>query len=79
MNNEQLRMIVLDLRAHRKRVKWGCPSYSDSKKNIVLIHGFKDYSCLLFFKGALLKDAKAHPHSANKKWGNRPASTVSPM
>jgi uncharacterized protein YdeI (YjbR/CyaY-like superfamily) len=28
------------------------------KKNIVLIHGFKDYCALLIFKGALLKDPK---------------------
>ena len=27
-----------------------------SKTNIVLIHGFKEYCALLFFKGALLKD-----------------------
>ena len=27
-------------------------------KNIVLIHGFKEYCAILFFKGALLKDAK---------------------
>jgi uncharacterized protein YdeI (YjbR/CyaY-like superfamily) len=28
------------------------------KHNIVLIHGFKEYCALLFFKGALLKDPK---------------------
>ena len=28
------------------------------ESNIVLIHGFKDYCALLFFKGALLKDPK---------------------
>ncbi|MBO9204173.1 MULTISPECIES: YdeI/OmpD-associated family protein [Niastella] len=54
---EQLRMIVLDS-GLTEELKWGCPCYSDSKKNIVLIHGFKDYCALLFFKGALLKDPK---------------------
>jgi len=37
-------------------VKWGCPCYTFQKKNIFLIHGFKDYCALLFFKGALMKD-----------------------
>jgi len=27
-------------------------------RNVVLIHGFKDYCALLFMKGALLKDPK---------------------
>ncbi len=31
--------------------------YTFQKSNIVLIHGFKEYCALLFFKGALLKDA----------------------
>lgn len=42
--------------------KWGVPCYTsenDNKRdNIVLIHAFKDYCALLFFKGALLKDTK---------------------
>lgn len=54
---EQLRMIALDS-GLREELKWGCPCYSDDKKNIVLIHGFKDYCAVLFFKGALLKDPK---------------------
>jgi len=54
---EQLRMIALDS-GLKEELKWGCPCYSDDKKNIVLIHGFKDYCALLFFKGALLKDPK---------------------
>ncbi len=37
-------------------LKWGEPCYTVSTKNIVLIHGFKDYCALLFMKGALLKD-----------------------
>lgn len=39
-------------------VKWGQPCYTLGKSNIVLIHGFKEYFALLFFKGALLKDTK---------------------
>ena len=54
---EQLRTIVLgcDL---IEELKWGQPCYTFEKSNIVLIHGFKEYCALLFFKGALLKDAK---------------------
>lgn len=37
-------------------VKWGCPCYTYEGKNIFLIHGFKEYCALLFFKGALMKD-----------------------
>ena len=39
-------------------MKWGVPCYTFEKKNIVLIHAFKEYCALLFVKGALLKDAK---------------------
>ena len=47
-----------------EELKWGTPCYTissgKSKKgtNIVLIHTFKEYCALLFFKGALLKDPK---------------------
>ena len=36
--------------------KWMHPCYTFKSKNIVLIHGFKDYCALLFHKGVLLKD-----------------------
>jgi len=36
--------------------KWMHPCYTFQGKNIVLIHGFKEYCALLFHKGALLKD-----------------------
>ena len=52
---EHLRMTVLDC-GLTEELKWGCPCYSWQKKNIVLIHGFKEYCALLFFKGVLLKD-----------------------
>ncbi len=54
---EQLRMIVLDCGLHEE-LKWGCPCYTFEKKNIVLIHVFKEYCALLLFKGVLLKDPK---------------------
>jgi uncharacterized protein YdeI (YjbR/CyaY-like superfamily) len=53
---EKLRMIILDC-GLTEDLKWGCPCYALQKRNIVLIHGFKEYCALLFFKGALLKDA----------------------
>src|SRR5437879_4679655 len=53
---EKLRMIVLDCQL-TEELKWGHPCYTFQKKNIVVIHGFKEYCALLFFKGALLKDA----------------------
>jgi len=54
---EKLRTIILDC-GLTEELKWGCPCYTFEKSNIVLIHGFKEYCALLFFKGALLKDAK---------------------
>lgn len=39
-----------------EELKWGQPCYLFGKSNIVVIHGFKDYCALLFFKGALLND-----------------------
>ncbi len=52
---EQLRTIVLDC-GLTEELKWGCPCYVHQNTNIVLIHGFKEYCALLFFKGALLND-----------------------
>lgn len=54
---EKLRTIVLDCHLSEE-LKWGCPCYTFEKSNIVLIHVFKEYCALLFFKGALLKDPK---------------------
>ncbi len=53
---EHLRMIVLDC-GLTEELKWGVPCYTFQKTNIVLIHVFKEYCALLFFKGALLHDA----------------------
>lgn len=52
---EQLRTIILDC-GLTEELKWGSPCYTFEDRNIVLIHGFKEYCALLFFKGALLND-----------------------
>ncbi|PJZ83287.1 YdeI/OmpD-associated family protein [Leptospira harrisiae] len=52
-----LRSIVLEIEL-QEEIKWGQPCYTWNGKNIFLIHGFKDYFAILFFKGALLKDPK---------------------
>ena len=54
---KKLRTIVLDC-GLAEELKWSQPCYTFQERNIVLIHGFKEYCALLFFKGALLKDPK---------------------
>jgi uncharacterized protein YdeI (YjbR/CyaY-like superfamily) len=39
-----------------EELKWGQACYDLEGRNVVLIHGFKDYCALLFMKGALLAD-----------------------
>ncbi|GHH99914.1 YdeI/OmpD-associated family protein [Neobacillus kokaensis] len=53
---EKLRDIVLDCEELTEEFKWMHPCYTFENKNIVIIHGFKEYCALLFQKGALLKD-----------------------
>ena len=36
--------------------KWKHPCYTDRGKNILLIHGFKEYCAIMFMNGALLSD-----------------------
>ena len=52
---EKLRKIILSC-GLTEELKWGCPCYVFENSNIELIHGFKDYCAILFFKGALLAD-----------------------
>lgn len=54
---EKLRTILLDT-GLEEEIKWGCPCYTYHGKNIILIHGFKEYCALLLFKGALLNDSE---------------------
>ena len=53
---EKLRSIILDCGLNEE-LKWGCPCYTFENRNIILIHGFKEYCAVLFFKGSLLNDA----------------------
>lgn len=50
-----LRNILLDSPL-KEDLKWGVPCYTLNGKNVVLIHGFKEYCALLLIKGSLLKD-----------------------
>ncbi|MFT3679388.1 MAG: YdeI family protein [Ferruginibacter sp.] len=52
---KQLRTIVLDC-GLTETLKWGQACYMFQERNVVVIHGFKEYCALLFFKGALLSD-----------------------
>ena len=52
-----LREIVLSCKLNEE-IKWMHPCYTLGEANIVLIHGFKDYCALLFFKGVLMNDPK---------------------
>ncbi len=54
---QKLRMIILEC-GLTEELKWYQPCYTFENKNIVLIHGFKEYCALLFMKGALMKDPK---------------------
>ncbi|WP_229418209.1 YdeI family protein [Massilia sp. Root351] len=51
----KLRAIILDCQLNEE-LKWGVPCYTFNDANIVLIHTFKEYCAILFFKGSLLKD-----------------------
>jgi uncharacterized protein YdeI (YjbR/CyaY-like superfamily) len=85
---EKLRTVCLDC-GLTEELKWGKPCYTFQESNIVLIHGFKDYCALLFFKGALLKDPKGilvqqteecaggAPDSVHQYWASQKDGTCS--
>ena len=54
---EALRTIALDSEL-AEELKWYQACYTLQGKNVVLIHGFKEFCALMFFKGALLNDPK---------------------
>lgn len=54
---EKLRSIILET-GLTEDFKWKHPCYTYKNANIVLIHGFKEYCAVLFYKGVLLKDKK---------------------
>ena len=68
---EKLRMIILDCQL-TEELKWGKPSYTFQKSNIVIIQGFKEFCALLFCKGALLND----PNGILKKFGWQAARRI---
>jgi len=51
----KLRNIILNTQL-TEEFKWGVPCYTFQEKNVVLIHGFKEYCAILFIKGSLLHD-----------------------
>lgn len=53
-----LRQIVSENNLLEENYKWMHPCYTFEGKNVVLIHGFRDYCALLFHKGTLLNDNK---------------------
>lgn len=53
----KLRSIILKAPL-TEEVKWGVPCYTFDGKNVVLIHGFKEYCAILFIKGSLLQDSQ---------------------
>lgn len=55
MENNKLREIILSF-GLVEDLKWGKPTYSYKGGNVLLIHGFKDYVAILFFKGSLIID-----------------------
>jgi uncharacterized protein YdeI (YjbR/CyaY-like superfamily) len=50
-----LRSIVMDS-GLCEELKWGAPCYLHDQANVIIIHGFKDYFALMFFKGAIMED-----------------------
>lgn len=57
----QLRAILLDSPLVED-LKWGVPTYTQDGKNVALIHHFKEFCAVMFFKGALLQDAHGLLH-----------------
>lgn len=55
---KQLRRIVLDC-GLTEELKWKVPCYTYQGQNVLLVSAFKDYACISFFKGSIMKDAHA--------------------
>lgn len=52
-----LRSIIMEC-GLEEDYKWMHPCYSINGNNVVLIHSFKEYTAILFFKGVLMSDKK---------------------
>ncbi len=72
---EQSRKIVLDC-GLTEELKWGVPCYLFQKNNIVLIHVFKEYCAVLFFKGAFFKRYEWYTDSINKECSSCASNSV---
>src|ERR1700726_3986954 len=69
---EKLRMIILNCQL-TEELKWGKPSYTFQKSNVVVIIPLKESCALMFCKGALLNDAngiliKPGEHTQAGRW-----------
>lgn len=51
----ELRRIVLECGLNEE-YKWSQPCYTFQGHNVLIVTAFKDYTCISFFKGVLLKD-----------------------
>ena len=51
----KLRSIVLEC-GLTEDLKWSMPCYTLNNKNVCMVTAFKEYCCISFFKGSLLKD-----------------------
>ncbi len=54
---ELLRKIILSCQL-TEELKWGVPCYMYKTDNVFLIHTFKEYCAITFFKGVLLQDSE---------------------
>lgn len=61
-----LRMMLIEC-GLTEDFKWRNPCYTINGKNVVLIHGFKDYFGLGFIKGVLLNDPEKMLHKQTEK------------
>ena len=52
---KQLRRIILGCGLNEES-KWGVPTYTFQKSNVLILAAFKEYCSISFFKGALLSD-----------------------
>ncbi|WP_421765044.1 YdeI/OmpD-associated family protein [Ekhidna sp.] len=52
---EHLRSMLLETEL-KEEFKWSQPCYTLNGKNVLILTAFKDYCCLAFFKGSLMRD-----------------------
>lgn len=52
---KQLRLLITDC-GLKEESKWGVPTYTYHKSNVLILAAFNEYCSISFFKGALLSD-----------------------